>query len=82
MHKTLIVTDELTPFRNSSLTVLTFQEYLAEFPKLNEPKTRVINICDTTRYLSEGYYCSLLAQARNHSVLPSVNTINDLRMAE
>ena len=82
MHNTLIVTDDVTPFGNTALTVLTFQDYLAEFPKLNEPKIRVINICDTTRYLSEGYYCSLLAQARNHSVLPSVNTINDLRMAE
>ncbi len=44
MHNTLIVTDDVTPFRNSSLTVLNFQEYLAEVPKLNEPKTRVINI--------------------------------------
>ncbi len=82
MHNTLIVTDDVTPFCNTALTVLTFQDYLAEFPKLNEPKTRVINLCDTSRYLSEGYYCSLLAQARSHSVLPSVNTINDLRMAE
>lgn len=82
MHNTLIVTDDVTPFCNTSLTVLTFQDYLAEFPKLNEPKTRVINLCDTARYLSEGYYCSLLAQARSHLVLPSVNTINDLRMAE
>ncbi len=82
MHNTLIVTDDVTSFCNTSLTVLTFQDYLAEFPKLNEPKTRVINLCDTARYLSEGYYCSLLAQARSHLVLPSVNTINDLRMAE
>ena len=82
MHHTLIVTDDVTPFCNTALTVLTFQDYLAEFPKLNEPKTRVINLCDTSRYLSEGYYCSLLAQARSHSVLPSVNTINDMGIAE
>ncbi|MEC8373532.1 MAG: RimK-like ATPgrasp N-terminal domain-containing protein, partial [Pseudomonadota bacterium] len=82
MHNTLIVTDDVTPFCNTALTVLTFQEYLADFPKLNEPKTRVINLCDTSRYLSEGYYCSLLAQARSHLVLPTVNTINDLRVAE
>lgn len=82
MHTTLIVADDVTPFKGTSLTVLTFQDYLAEFPKLNEPKIRVINLCDTSRYLSQGYYCSLLAEARNHLVLPLVNTINDLRLAE
>jgi len=82
MHNTLIVAEDTAPFRHSPLTVLTFNDYLADFPKLNEPKTRVINLCDTSRYLGEGYYCSLLAQARQHSVLPAVNTINDLRLAE
>ena len=79
MHNTLIVVDDPALFTDTTLTVLTFSDYLADFPKQNEPKTRVINLCDTTHYLSEGYYCSLLAQARNHLVLPSVNTINDLR---
>lgn len=79
MHNTLIVVDDPAMFTDTHLTVLTFSDYLAEFPKQNEPKTRVINLCDTSHYLSEGYYCSLLAQARNHVVLPSVNTINDLR---
>ncbi|QJR79805.1 RimK family protein [Alteromonas pelagimontana] len=82
MHKTLIVADDVSHFNDTSLTVLTFQDYLAEFPKLNEPKTRVINLCDTGKYLSQGYYCSLLAQARRHRVLPAVNTINDLRMTD
>ncbi len=79
MHNTLIVVDDPALFSTSSLTVLTFADYLADFPKVDEPKTRVINLCDATHYLSEGYYCSLLAQARSHVVLPSVNTINDLR---
>ncbi|GGW75077.1 RimK family protein [Alteromonas halophila] len=79
MHNTLIVVDDPTLFNETGLTVLTFDSYLSDFPKKDEPKTRVINLCDTSHYLSEGYYCSLLAQARNHVVLPSVNTINDLR---
>lgn len=82
MHNTLIVVDDVAPFASSPLHVITFDAYLADFPKLNEPKTRVINLCDTSRYLSQGYYCSLLAQARNHLVLPTVKTINDLRLAE
>lgn len=79
MHKTLIVTDDTQLGVDTDLQVLTFGQYLADFPKLNEPKTRVINLCDTGKYLSQGYYCSLLAQARKHKVLPSVNVINDLR---
>ena len=82
MHKTLIVVDDITGFAISDQTVLTFQDYLDDFPKRNEPKTRVINLCDTSRYLSQGYYCSLLAQARQHRVLPSVKTINDLRIVD
>jgi glutathione synthase/RimK-type ligase-like ATP-grasp enzyme len=40
--------------------------------------TRVINLCRSYRYLSVGYYCSLLAEARGHKVIPTVRTINDL----
>lgn len=29
-------------------------------------------------YQSEGYYCSLLAQARKHKVIPSIETLNQL----
>jgi glutathione synthase/RimK-type ligase-like ATP-grasp enzyme len=78
MYNTIIVTDQAeTP--PLDLTVITFDQYLADYPKLGEPKTRIINLCDTEHYLSRGYYCSLLAESRQHRVLPSVNTINDLR---
>lgn len=79
MLNTLIVTESPEVFADSGLQVMTFADYLADFPKRNEPKTRIINLCDTQGYLSEGYYCSLLAQARQHSVLPNVSTLNDLR---
>ena len=81
MHHTLIITDIAEQLDLPELTVLTFQQYLQDYPKLNEPKTRVINLCDTGKYLSQGYYCSLLAEARQHRVIPGVNTINDLRPA-
>ena len=38
----------------------------------------VINLSDEYGYNSEGYYCSLLAQARGHRVLPGVETLNKL----
>jgi len=78
MYKTIVVTDQAeTP--SLDLTVITFDQYLSDYPKLGEPKIRIINLCDTASYLSRGYYCSLLAESRQHRVLPSVNTINDLR---
>lgn len=78
MYNTLVVTDptETPPL---DLNVITFDQYLEDYPKLDEPRTRIINLCDTAQYLSRGYYCSLLAESRQHRVLPSVNTINDLR---
>ncbi|MCV2885522.1 RimK family protein [Aestuariibacter sp. AA17] len=78
MPKTLVVTDNAQQLPTLNAKVISFQQYLSEYPKLSEPKTRVINLCDTDKYLSQGYYCSLLAEARQHRVLPSVSTINDL----
>lgn len=79
MLNTLFVVDDSLPLSEQGLAAISFDSYLKEYPKLNEPKLRIINLCDTSRYLSQGYYCSLLAEARNHQVLPDVRTINELR---
>ncbi|HEY5774548.1 MAG TPA: RimK-like ATPgrasp N-terminal domain-containing protein, partial [Xanthomonadales bacterium] len=81
MLNTLIVVDDEILLANTGLGAISFEQYLSDYPKKDERKTRVINLCDTAIYLSRGYYCSLLAEARQHKVLPSVNTINDLRNA-
>lgn len=80
MYTTLIVVDEPMDFGESIPGVISFDTYLQEYPKRKESKTRIINLCNTDCYLSKGYYCSLLAAARNHKVLPSVKTINALRI--
>jgi glutathione synthase/RimK-type ligase-like ATP-grasp enzyme len=59
--------------------VITFQDYLALDERSDGRSVRVINLCPQSRYLSKGYYCSLLAEARGHKVIPSVETLNDLR---
>jgi glutathione synthase/RimK-type ligase-like ATP-grasp enzyme len=41
-------------------------------------RVQVINLCRSYRYLGHGYYCSLLAEARGHHVIPSVKTISEL----
>ncbi len=40
---------------------------------------KVLNLCKSYQYQSEGYYVSLLAEARGHKVLPGVSTIQDFR---
>ncbi|HEY5789703.1 MAG TPA: RimK family protein [Gammaproteobacteria bacterium] len=59
--------------------VIPVQTYLDQGEELgNAPGDQVINLCRSTKYLSNGYYCSLLAEARGQRVIPSVRTINDL----
>lgn len=79
MSRLLIVVDrakDWAPFYPSE-DVLTFDEYL-QFTAPASRRVRVINLCQSARYLSRGYYCSLLAEARQHNVVPSVTTLNDL----
>ncbi|WP_022949082.1 RimK family protein [Methylohalobius crimeensis] len=60
------------------IQILTAGEYLAR-PDLFKPRgTHLINFCRSYRYLSSGYYCSLLAGARHHKILPSVHTLTAL----
>lgn len=79
MLSTIFVTDDLEILEQTGINAISFNQYLSQYPKLNETKLRIVNLCDTSRYLSHGYYCSLLAEARKHPVLPSVRVINALR---
>lgn len=77
MDTTLVVVDRLDDWcTGNGFEAIDFREYLKDYPKINERRTSVINLCDTSRYLSQGYYCSLLAESRGHRVIPSVKTIN------
>jgi hypothetical protein len=61
-----------------SANVITVQDYLFGERSGAPAGTQLINLCRGYQYLSLGYYCSLLAEARGHRVIPSVRTINDL----
>lgn len=61
-----------------SANVITVQDYLFGDRSSAPAGTQIINLCRGYQYLSLGYYCSLLAEARGHRVIPSVRTINDL----
>jgi glutathione synthase/RimK-type ligase-like ATP-grasp enzyme len=87
MSDTLIIIDNKAawePYYPSD-NVVTVEEYLERsYPDAaagdagKGARLRIINLCRTNHYLSAGYYCSLLAEARGHGVIPSVRTLNDL----
>ena len=54
------------------------RDYLLDPGKHKTKGIRIINFCRGYRYLSTGYYCSLLAEARRHKIIPSVRTITDI----
>jgi glutathione synthase/RimK-type ligase-like ATP-grasp enzyme len=58
--------------------VIPVKDYIAKLDYFKEKDIRVINLCRGYRYNSLGYYCSLLAEARRHKVIPSVSTILNL----
>ncbi|KPK11849.1 MAG: carboxylate--amine ligase [Acidithiobacillales bacterium SG8_45] len=58
--------------------VVSARDYLLRQDGVKTKGLRVINLCRGYRYLSTGYYCSLLGEARQHRVIPSVRAITDL----
>jgi glutathione synthase/RimK-type ligase-like ATP-grasp enzyme len=60
------------------IPVVTARDYLSKPDYLKTKDLRIINLCRSYRYLSLGYYCSLLAEPRSHRVIPSVRTLTSL----
>jgi len=59
--------------------VVSARSYLSEEPFSKMRKARVFNLCCSYKYQSNGYYVSLLAEARGHRPLPGVMAIQDLK---
>jgi glutathione synthase/RimK-type ligase-like ATP-grasp enzyme len=62
--------------------VVTANEFIADDNGHRPTRRSVINLCRSYDYLSVGYHCSLLAEARGQRVLPSVDTILGLGRAQ
>ncbi|MFH7041788.1 RimK family protein [Paucibacter sp. JuS9] len=89
----LIVVERLADFRwaDADARVVTAEDFISEHtgesadlsgrPAADAGKRprKVINLCRNYDYLSLGYYCSLLAEARGDRVTPTVETILDLQ---
>lgn len=79
MRRPLIVVDQMQdwdPYAEGA-PVVSAAKYLAG-KVATAPVNRVINLCGDGTYQSEGYYVSLLAEARGKRVLPSVKTLLEL----
>ena len=59
--------------------VITPAQYITDEAFQSVRNLKLINLCQSYQYQSEGYYVSLLAEARGHKVLPEVSTIQDFR---
>ncbi|WP_185984122.1 RimK family protein [Aureimonas mangrovi] len=58
--------------------IMTSRDYLARPNLFGGQRPKVINLSRSYAYQSRGYYASLLAGARGHRVIPSVETMIDL----
>jgi glutathione synthase/RimK-type ligase-like ATP-grasp enzyme len=77
MNSVLIIIDspELWAPYYYTESVITSIQYLQN-EELSQRPQLIINLCSDLSYNSDGYYCSLLAQARGHRVIPSVETLS------
>lgn len=74
----VIDTDQDCASPDPAIRCVTAADYFSADAHQLAPGTAIINLCRSYKYLSTGYYCSLLAEARGQAVFPSVKTINDL----
>ncbi len=65
--------------RLEDVEVVTPAQYITDEAYQSVRNLKILNLCKSYQYQSEGYYVSLLAEARGHKVLPEVSTIQDLR---
>jgi glutathione synthase/RimK-type ligase-like ATP-grasp enzyme len=81
--KILIVVHEMKDWSYDELAgveVVEARTYLTDPSYSDMSRARVFNLCRSYRYQSEGYYITLLAEARGHRPLPGLSTIRDSQM--
>jgi len=79
MSRYTIVVDRLTDWKGpeEGLRLMAVDEFLTNGAAL--PKgSRIVNLCRRYGYLSAGYYCSLLAEARGQIPMPTVADVLSL----
>src|SRR6202043_4234334 len=77
----VIVVDQPKDFPNAETPhkVITTSDYLVRPRLFENGRPKLINLSRSYAYQSKGYYASLLAEARGHRVVPTVETMLELR---
>jgi glutathione synthase/RimK-type ligase-like ATP-grasp enzyme len=80
MPKLIVVEKpESWKFSLDDVEVISPEKYISDESYQSLKSLKVLNLCKSYQYQSEGYYVSLLAEARGHKVLPGISTLQDLR---
>jgi len=79
MHVIIVERKTHFRYRNPGCLVLNNREFITRPELVQDKRAKIINLSKDYSYLGYGYYCSLLAEARNQKVIPSVKTILELR---
>ncbi|URA10164.1 RimK family protein [Thermospira aquatica] len=66
-------------FHSPHIKVVSARDYLTKEEYIQDKNIKVFNLCRSYRYQSIGYYVSLLAAARQHRVMPTVATIQEMK---
>lgn len=79
----LIVVDNPKDWRLhiAGVEAVAARDYLTDPRFTNLKQAKVFNLCKSYSYQGMGYYVSLLAAARGHKPLPSITTIQDLKLS-
>src|SRR5262245_31356333 len=80
----VILVDQPRDFPNAETPhkVITTSDYLARPRLFDLGRPKLLNLASSYAYQSKGYYASLLAEARGHRVVPSVEPMLELREAK
>lgn len=80
----VILVDQPKDFPNAETPhkVITTSDYLARPRLFDMGRPKLINLSRSYSYQSKGYYASLLAEARGHRIVPTVETMLELREAK
>lgn len=80
MRDWILIADDLrdlatlgAPFR-----MMTTRDYVLQPKLLAGARPKVINLARNFNYQTDGYYASLLAEARGHRVIPTIETMLDM----
>ena len=79
MHTIIVERRAHFPFDVPGSQVVEVREFIARPDAVKARRAKIINLSRDYSYLGYGYYCSLLAEARKQKIIPSVETILELR---